>query len=88
MRLAIEVSRSAVVPEREVSLTDLHRILAHLDLVDIAGIGGSEIGELDLRRFQLALRKREGDVIGLRIDVEERIANLDLLPLDNMHGGD
>ena len=97
MRLAIDVSRSAAVPEREMARSFLRSksawrtftasspILIWSTLLEYADL---QVGEFDLRRFQLALREGEGDVIGLGIDVEERIADLDLLPLDNMHGGD
>ena len=97
MRLAIEVSRSAVVPEPcdgevvlavEVGLAHAHRVLAHLDLVDVARIRGLQVGEFDLGRFELALGERERDLIGLGIDVEQRIADLDLLPLDHVDRDD
>ena len=74
MRLAIEVSRSAVVPEPrrgevvlavEVGLAHRHRVLAHLDLVGVAEIGGLQIGEFDLGRVELALGERERDLVGL-----------------------
>ena len=38
--------------------------------------------------FEPALGERERDLVGLRIDVEQRIADLDLLPLDHMHRDD
>ena len=51
-------------------------------------IGGSQIGEFDLGRVELALGERERDLVGLGIDVEQRIAGLDLLPLDDVDRDD
>ena len=97
MRLAIEVSRSAAVPEREMASSFLRSksawrtrtasspILIWSTLLRYEDL---QVGEFDLGRFELALRQGEGDLIGLGIDVEQRIADLDLLPLGHMHGDD
>ena len=91
------MSRSAVVPvpcDREavlaieVGLAHGHGVLAHFDLLGVADVRGLQIGEFDLGRLDAALGERERDLIGLRIDVEQRIADLDLLPLDHMDGDD
>jgi hypothetical protein len=80
--------RRKIVLAVEIGLAHAHRVLTHLDLVDIARKRGLQGGEFDLCRFELALGEGEGDLIGLRIDVEQRIADLDLLPLDHMHRDD
>ena len=64
-----------------VGLPQIDGVLAHLDLVDVGDEDLAQIGELDLRRRQTALRERERRAIGRRIDVEQRIADVDLLPL-------
>ena len=72
----------------EVGLAHSHGVLAHFDLVGVADVRGLQIGEFDPGRLDAALGERERDLIGLRIDVEQRIADLHLLPLRHMDGGD
>ena len=72
----------------EVGLTDIDRVLAHLDLVVVARIRGAEVGELDLGRVEPALSERERDPVGLGVDVEQRIAGLDFLALDHVDRDD
>ena len=71
-----------------VGLPEIDGVLAHLDLVDIGDEGFAQIGEVDLGRRQTALGEGERRAIGRRIDVEQRIAGGDLLPLFHVNGND
>ena len=72
----------------EISLPDVDGVLPHFDLVLVAHIGRAQVGELDLRGVEAPLGKPEGNLIGLRVDVEQRIADFDLLPFDDVNGHD
>ena len=97
MRLPIEVSRSAVVPAPRVARSFLRSKSAWRTVTASSPIlicsallryEDLQIGEFDLGRVEAALGQRERDLVGLRVDVEQRIADLDLLPLDHVDRDD
>ena len=71
-----------------VGLADLDRRLAHFDLILIALVGKLQVFVFEARRREPALRQRQGRPIGGRVDLEQFVADPDMLPFDDVDPND